>query len=287
MRRRRLLLLVALLLGGWLAGACGDDGGGSRGGEPPASPQPSDGEPPATSAPTGVEHLTVEVVAAFPHDDRAYTQGLLVESGTLLESTGQYGESELREVDLESGEVERREALPQGYFGEGLAGVGDRLVQLTWREGVAIVYDRDTFEVLERVRYEGEGWGLCFDDQADHLVMSDGSATLTFRDPRTFAVTGSVEVTADGEPVDRLNELECVDGDVYANVYRTDEIVVIDAELGRVTASIDASPLRAELGDAPRAEVLNGIARDPATGALYLTGKYWPGLYQVELVPIR
>lgn len=279
--RRRSLALAALLLLAVLAGACGDDGD-------PASAErsrtdASGGAP--TTGDGGPEALTVEVLAVHPHDDRAYTQGLLVDEGRLIESTGQYGESTLREVELGSGAVLRSRALPDDRFGEGLALVDDRLVQLTWREGVAVVYDRDTFDVVGHHAYEGEGWGLCLDEARDRLVMSDGSATLTFRDPRTFAVTGSVEVTEAGEPVDQLNELECVDGDVYANVYRTDEIVRVDGASGEVRATIDASPLRDALGAAPRAEVLNGIAHDPSSGTFHLTGKYWPRLFEVRFVP--
>jgi glutaminyl-peptide cyclotransferase len=226
-----------------------------------------------------VQRFTVEVVESYPHDIGAYTQGLLVDDGVFVESTGQYGQSDLREVTISNGVPIRQVPLPAREFGEGLALVDDRLIQLTWREGIARVYDRETFEVVDEFAYEGEGWGLCLDD--DRLVMSDGSSTLTFRDPETFDVVGTVDVTAEGVSVDDLNELECVDGEVYANVYHTDEIVVIDPETGTVTASIDASPL---IDDDDRADVLNGIAHDVGTDAFYLTGKYWPTVFEVRFV---
>lgn len=224
-----------------------------------------------------------EVVARFPHDRGAFTQGLLLAQGKLYESTGLYGRSSLREVDPDSGEVIRIRHLPPQLFGEGLALVDDRLIQLTWRSGVALIYDRETFEPLGSFAYEGEGWGLCFD--GSELWMSDGSATLTARDPRTFDSLRRVRVTSRGEPVTRLNELECVDGRIYANVWQSDRIVRIDKSTGKVDAEIDARDLlppeeRAALSaDA----VLNGIAYDPGSGLFLVTGKLWPVLLSVRL----
>jgi glutamine cyclotransferase len=168
-------------------------------------------------------------------------------------------------------------------FGEGLAQVGDRLIQLTWREGVARVYDRETLEVVDEFSYDGEGWGLCLD--GDRLVMSDGSDTLTFRDPETFEKTSTVSVAEGGTPVDKLNELECVDGQVYANVFNTNEIVIIDPDDGQITGRVDASGLLADV-DAPDAGVLNGIAYIPDTGHFYLTGKNWPVIFEVNFFDI-
>jgi len=228
--------------------------------------------------------LVPEVIAIYPTDPEAFTQGLLFHDGRLLESTGLYGRSSLREADPTTGRVLRRVALEERFFGEGLALVGDRLIQLTWREQIALVYDLATFTELERWSYEGEGWGLCFDGTA--LFRSDGSSTITLHDPGTFAVKGTLPVTRHGRPVPLLNELECVGGKLYANVFLTDMIVVIDARSGIVTAQIDARALtrasgRPLLPDA----VLNGIAYDPDEGVFYLTGKLWPTMFKVRFVP--
>lgn len=229
----------------------------------------------------GMERLKVQVVSTRPHDPGAYTQGLLLHGGSLYESAGLYGVSSLREVDPKTGVVKRRVAVPQQYFAEGLALVGDRLIQLTWQEKVAFVYDLATFEKKGEFHYDGEGWGLCYDGR--RLVMSDGSDRLTFRDPKTFAPTGSVNVTYSGRPAFQLNELECVDGMVYANVWGSDAILRIDPRTGRTTAVIDASGLLTP-DEAARAEVLNGIAWDPAKKTFLITGKNWPKVFEVKFV---
>jgi glutaminyl-peptide cyclotransferase len=216
-----------------------------------------------------------------PHDRSAFTQGLLLHEGTLYESTGQYGQSSLRQVDPATGEVLRRVDVPAELFAEGLALVADRLVQLTWREGVARVYDRDTFELVDELAYDGEGWGLCYDGQ--RLVMSDGSDTLFFRDPETFELLGQVSVTRAGLPVSRLNELECVGEDVYANVWTTEEIVQIDKASGAVEATIVAAGLLTP-EEREGTDVLNGIAYDPETGTFLITGKFWPKLFEVRFI---
>lgn len=237
----------------------------------------------------GVEELVPEVVASYPHDPTSFTQGLVWRDGRLFESAGRYGASELREVALESGLPLRRRPLSATYFAEGLAAVDDRLIQLTWREGRAFVYDRDSFEVQDVYRYAGEGWGLCYD--GERLYMSDGSARIVARDPRTFEELDSFAVTRhdDGaeRPVERLNELECVGGHLWANVWQTDEIVRIRKRDGRVDAVLDARGLldpAARAALAPGA-VLNGIAYRPETETFLLTGKYWPTLFEVRLEP--
>lgn len=250
---------VALLLT-----ACGSDGGAPSVETIEAAP--------------AIAHLTVDVRNPVEHDSNAFTEGLVFADGALYESTGKYGRSELRQVAINSGEVLRSTPLDANLFGEGLAHVDDRLIQLTWKSGRALVYDRASLSVIEELAYEGEGWGLCFD--GDRLVMSDGSSTLTFRDPESFDVLGTIDVSQAGSSVTLLNELECVDGSVYANVWRTDRIVRIDPSTGQVEAEIDA----ASLERSPTAGVLNGIAYDPTTGLFRLTGKFWSSAYDVEFV---
>lgn len=227
--------------------------------------------------------LRVEVIETYPHDSQAYTQGLLWHDGSLFESTGQYGHSSLRRVDRDSGQVVESRSLSDDHFGEGLARVGDRLIQLTWQKGEALIWNLDSFEEVGRLDYEGEGWGLCFDGQ--HLVMSDGSSTLAFRDPGTFDLVRQVVVVMGEGAVGRLNELECVDGWIYANVYTTDWIVRIDPESGRVDTLIDASGLLSA-AEKQGVDVLNGIAYDPEKEVFYLTGKLWPRLFAVRFVEV-
>jgi len=224
------------------------------------------------------ERLSVRVLDSKPHDRGAYTQGLLWHDGELYESTGQYGESSLRRVALDSGEVLAERRLEDALFGEGLARFEEQLIQLSWKAGRAMVYDLTTLEPLSEWDYQGEGWGLCFDGA--QLWMSDGSNRLTRRDPKTFSVLGEISVTLSGQPVSELNELECAEGWIYANVYRTDWIVRIDPVSGRVGGVIDASGLLSA-AEAEGTEVLNGIAYDPESEVFYLTGKYWPRLFEV------
>ena len=226
------------------------------------------------------EALRVEVVRRHPNDTDAFTQGLLWHDGELYESTGLEGRSTLRRTSVE-GEVRQRVDVPGDFFAEGLARVGDRLFQLTWQSGKAFVYDRETFEKVAEHDYEGEGWGLCFD--GEHLVMSDGSDRLAFRDPESFEVVREVRVTRIGRPLRRLNELECVDGAVYANVWQSDDIVRIDPATGAVTATIDASGLLTR-AERRRTDVLNGIAWLPDRERFLITGKLWPWAFEVELV---
>lgn len=251
--------------------ACSDD---------PAAPPP----PPTTlvdpDAPGGPVALEVEVVATHPHDTDAFTQGLLVDDrGRLIEGTGLRGASQLRVVDLESGEAELAVDLPEEVFGEGVAQVEDRFIQLTWTEGIAFVRDVDTLEEEDRLTYEGEGWGLCHDGEA--LVMSNGSSTLTFRDPRTFEPLRTVSVSLAGQPLDQLNELECTEGRVWANVWQTDTLVAIDPASGEVVATVDASGLLSA-DEREGADVLNGIAAVPGGDTFYITGKLWPRLFEVR-----
>ncbi|MPZ15299.1 MAG: glutaminyl-peptide cyclotransferase [Chloroflexi bacterium] len=227
------------------------------------------------------QRLRAEVLSILPHDASAFTQGLLMHEGLLYESTGLHGQSSLRAVDRESGNVLQIVDLEPKLFGEGLAQVADRLIQLTWQEGVALVYDLASLQRVSAFSYAGEGWGLCYDGK--QLVMSDGSSTLSFRDPDSFEVRRTVTVKLDGLPLDRLNELECVGDDVYANVWLTDTIVRIEAQSGRVEAVIDASGLLSPV-ERRGVDVLNGIAYDPQSQTFLVTGKLWPSLFEVHFV---
>ena len=237
--------------------------------------------------------LNLKTLATHPHDSEAYTQGLAFEDGFLYESTGQYGQSTLRKVDPKTGAVLMRVSLPQRYFAEGMDIVDDKIYQLTWREGLCFVYDKKTFQLLNRFQYSGEGWGLAYD--GDRLILSDGSATLRFLDPATFKQKGKVSVsyrdpkTKKSAPVNNLNELEYVHGEVWANVWQTSRIARINPKSGDVIAWIDFTNFvpeqfkREHLGRGGD-NVLNGIAFDKATDRLFITGKNWPALYEIQIV---
>lgn len=262
---------AALAAAALLAGAaCGDSD------RPEAAPLGTTGSAPA--------EFTVRVVAEHPHDDEAFTQGLVwAGDGELFESTGRRGRSSVRRVAVATGEVLERRDLDPEYFGEGLAQVGDELVQLTWQEETAFRYDAGDLAPVGTFSYEGEGWGLCHD--GERLVMSDGSDVLVFRDPDSFDELGDVEVVGEGEAVSGLNELECVGDRVYANVLGSDTIYEIDPATGAVTATVDASSLAPDQNRVG-GEVLNGIAYDPDGGRWFLTGKNWPTLFEVAFEPV-
>jgi len=221
------------------------------------------------------------VVRTFPHDRKAFTQGLVFRDGFLYESTGLNGQSSLRKVQLETGTVVRQVSVPREHFAEGLSEWGDALVQLTWTSGLAFVYDRESFKELRRFSYTGEGWGLTKTDK--HLVMSNGSATLRLLDPATFAEVSRVDAHDENGPVSALNELEMVRGTLYANVWQSERIAMIALDTGTVTGWLD---LRGLLSESERAqtEVLNGIAYDAAGERLLVTGKWWPKVFQIEVV---
>jgi glutamine cyclotransferase len=223
--------------------------------------------------------LAYEVVTSHPHDPAAFTQGLLYADGHLYESTGRYGESSVRRVELETGRVLASRPLPLWYFGEGLALVGDRLIQLSWKARRAFAYDFQSLASLGELRYSGEGWGLTFDGQ--RLYMSDGSASLTVRDPDSFAERARVEVTDGGRPVRGLNELEFIAGRIWANVYPSPLVAVIHPETGAVGAWLDLTRLHQAQGSA--AGVANGIAHDASRDRIFVTGKHWNLVYQIRV----
>ncbi len=223
-----------------------------------------------------------EVVAAYPHDREAFTQGLVFDDGALYESTGLNGRSSLRKVNLQTGEVLQRRDIDLQYFAEGLTLFNNHLIQLTWQSNKGFVYDKTTFAPLREWRYPTEGWGLTHDGR--QLIMSDGTATLRFLNPETFAVEREVTVTDQGQPVVRLNELEYVRGEVFANVWQTNLIARIDPQSGHVNGWIDLSGLLPP-AEQQGADVLNGIAYDAAGDRLFVTGKLWPKLFEIKLAP--
>ncbi|MCB0061488.1 MAG: glutaminyl-peptide cyclotransferase [Caldilineaceae bacterium] len=231
---------------------------------------------------------TYEVVATFPHDANAFTQGLLFDGDILYEGTGLYGESSLRRVELATGTVEQQIALPEQYFGEGIALIGDRIFQLTWREQTGFIFDKISFEQIGQFTYQTEGWGLTYD--GSNLILSDGSDQLYTIDPTSMAVTDQVSVTYfDGadqqrKPLVRLNELEFINGEIFANIWQTNFIVRITPETGNVTGIIDLSGLLPAEDYTASTDVLNGIAYHPATDQLYVTGKKWPKLFEIRLI---
>ena len=226
------------------------------------------------------------VVNVYPHDPQAFTQGLIYIDGHLYESTGLEGRSSLRMVDLKTGKVEQRADLPQQYFGEGLAPLpssASTLIQLTWQNHVAFVYDRFSFRQLRTISYPWEGWGLTEDGKS--LILSDGSATLRFLDPATFKELREITVKDGGKPVDKLNELEYIHGQIYANIWYSDKIARISPATGKVLGWIDLTGLLSSDEHTNPDAVLNGIAYDAAHDRLFVTGKLWPKLFEIKVVP--
>ena len=223
------------------------------------------------------------IMAVYPHDARAFTQGLFFYDGYLYEGTGLYGASSLRKVRLEDGKILKQLELSAQYFGEGITVVNDRIVQLTWKEYRGFVYDLDTFTEIDQFTLSTEGWGLTYDGQ--YLIMSDGSAQLTYLECDTYKPVKYLTVTSRNGPVENLNELEYINGVIYANVWQTKNIVLIDPDDGRVIGWIDLSELPEFNVEphSPRVDVLNGIAYDTSTDSLYITGKLWSHIYQIEM----
>jgi glutamine cyclotransferase len=226
----------------------------------------------------------IEVVHTYPHDATAFTEGLFYLNGYLYESTGLEGHSSIRKVRLNTGEVVRRHDIPPQYFGEGIVDWHGRLISLTWKSQVGFVFDLNTFALQKQFQYSGEGWALTRNDK--QIIMSDGTSTLRFLDPKTLKETGRIEVTAAGKPLPNVNELEWVKGEIYANVWRTNSIVRIDPGSGRVVGIINlAGLLKPEDIVSGQTDVLNGIAYDAKHDRLFVTGKNWPKLFEIRLRP--
>ncbi|MCJ7763225.1 glutaminyl-peptide cyclotransferase [Candidatus Bathyarchaeota archaeon] len=235
---------------------------------------------PANSEPI---YYTYSVVNTYPHDENAFTEGLVYENGSLYESTGLYGSSTLRRVNLETGEVLQLYTLPSMYFGEGISIFDDKIIQLTWTEHKGFVYDKDSFELLQEFNYSSEGWGITYD--GNRLIMSNGSSTLQFLDPETFEKVGQVEVH-DTAPVSNINELEYINGKVYANIWMEEKIAIINSQTGQVEGWIDLSGIQ-DLQNQDVGNVLNGIAYDTEGDRLFVTGKMWPHLFEIKLIPLE
>jgi len=225
--------------------------------------------------------LHFRLINTFSHDPQAYTQGLVYENGVFYESTGEYGQSSLRKVDLKSGEVKQSLNLAREIFGEGLASYGNNLIQITWKSQVAFVYDKQTFKQISKFNYLGEGWGIAYDGKK--LIMSNGSEILTYYDTEYFTELGHIEVCDDKEAVRWLNELEYINGEIYANIYQEATIAVIDPLSGKVKAYLNLSSLIPEKLKNDNDHVLNGIAYNPENGHLFVTGKNWPLLYEIQV----
>ncbi len=273
-RPRAVRLWAALLAGPFLAGLAGCD-------RPPAAAPP----PPAPAAAGAAAYptYTYEIVRTWPHDRGAFTEGLVFDRGILLESTGLNGRSSLRKVELQSGRVLQQVDLGPQYFGEGMTILGGRVYQLTWKNQKGFVYDATTFAAEREFPFTGEGWGLTTDGSA--LIMSDGTNQIRFIAPATFKVIRTLNVTDRGRPLTQLNELEYVKGELFANIWQTQQVVRLDPATGRILGMIDFSGLLAPTDYDNQTDVLNGIAYDAAGDRLFVTGKNWPKLFEVRIVP--
>ncbi|MBP9501778.1 MAG: glutaminyl-peptide cyclotransferase [Candidatus Promineofilum sp.] len=251
----------------------------------PTVPPTETPTPTVTPTPTPAPPITYtyRIVNTYPHDPEAFTQGLVYYDGLLYEGTGRWGESTLREVTLETGSVIRSHALDPQYFGEGIALLNDKIYQLTWQEQTGFVYDRANFNTLQTFNYPTEGWGITHDGQ--RLIVSDGTSTLYFWDPNTLEEIDRITVRDHQGPLNRLNELEYIDGEIWANIWMTDLIARISPETGAVLGYVDLTGLLDMSALTQPVDVLNGIAHDPQTGRIFVTGKLWPTLFEIEVIP--
>jgi glutaminyl-peptide cyclotransferase len=236
-----------------------------------------------TAAEAAAPIYDYQVVRSYPHDPGAFTEGLFLQGGFLYESTGLEGRSSIRKVALTTGKVVMQRDIPAMYFGEGIVDWQGKLIELTWQTEIGFIYDLKTFKPTGAFRYRGEGWALTRDDK--RIIMSDGTAQLRFLDPRTLKETGRITVTDEGRPVPHLNELEWIKGEVWANIWQTDRIARIDPKTGKVVGWVDLTGISngAKAGRDPP-DVLNGIAYDAAKDRVFVTGKFWPRLYEIKLV---
>ena len=267
-------LALLVLLGIVFICACSNSQESST---PEGSPNPS------TSSVIPV--YTYKVVNTYLHDRNAFTQGLAFEDGVLYEGTGLRGRSTLRRVELETGDILQIRELPAQFFGEGVTIYENNAIQLTWQANVGFVYDRDSFELLGEFHYPTEGWGITHDGK--RLIMSDGTATLHFLDPETFGEIGRIEVCDNDSPVTRLNELEYIQGEIYANVWQTDRIARISPQTGQVIGWIDLKGILSPEDHSEPVDILNGIAYDAEKDRLFVTGKLWPKLFEIDLFPLK
>lgn len=262
--------------------ACGGDGGAAN---TFTQATPSNSSSPATTQKVTkseeVPVYTYEIVESYSHDTKAYTQGLVFYDGMLYESTGQYGESSLRKVELKKGKVKKKIGVPGQYFAEGMTILNGKIYQLTWQQNKGFIYDLKDFKLEGEFAYDGEGWGLTTDGQS--LILSDGTDRLRFIDPATFRVVKTLSILNEQQPLTDINELEYIHGEIYANVWKMDKIARIDPRTGHLIAWIDLSGLRPEETLSNGENVLNGIAYDSATDRLYVTGKRWPKLFEIRL----
>lgn len=236
----------------------------------------------ATLTPDAVPTYSYKIKNSWPHDKRAYTQGLIYLDGVLWESTGQYGSSSLRKVELKTGKVIKQITVPPKYFAEGMTVFHNKVFQLTWQEQKGFIYDPVTFQKQGEFTYTGEGWGLTHDGES--LIMSDGTNEIRFLDPTTLQTTRTISVFDGEQPVEQLNELEYIAGEIYANIYQTDRIVRIDPKSGKILGRIDLTGLLKTKERTGAEDVLNGIAYDEAGKRLFVTGKMWPRLFEIEIV---
>jgi len=252
--------------------------------ETPPPPPPATAKRPSAPAEASVALYGYKIIRTFPHDPRHFTQGLFYQDGFLYEGTGLYGQSVLIKRELATNKIAKKVRLPRRYFGEGITLFNNQILQLTWKSRTGFRYDEATFRLLDKFTYDTQGWGLTHD--GTRLILSDGTDTLRFLDPNTCAETGRISVRYNGRPLREINELEFVEGHIYANVLPTDYIAIIAPDTGRVTAWIDLRGLY-DPPDASSGSVLNGIAYNPETKHLLVTGKLWPKLFEIELVPHR
>jgi glutaminyl-peptide cyclotransferase len=226
-----------------------------------------------------------EIINVYPHDSGAFTQGLIYKDGFLYESTGRYGHSSLRKVELKTGKVLQKIIIDRELFAEGLASSNDQLVLLSWRAGTGFIYKKDDFDLTKTFNYPGEGWGLT--SYKNQFIMSDGSSILRFLDPVNFTEIKRLQVSRSGRPLKNLNELEMVNGYIFANIWQTSQLAIISPESGQLAGIVNLAGLLKKYAPGVKADVLNGIAYDAEGDRLFVTGKYWPKLFEIKLVSLK